>query len=51
MSTTEALAQPATVFDEGQMQLSRVYSQAILSAAHKSNVVAQVVSELEGITS
>jgi F-type H+-transporting ATPase subunit delta len=33
------------------MQLSRVYSQAILSAAHKSNVVAQVVSELEGITS
>ena len=51
MSTTEALAQPATVFDEGQMQLSRVYSQAILSAVHKSNVVAQVVSELEGITS
>jgi F-type H+-transporting ATPase subunit delta len=49
MSITEASAQPATVFDEGQLQLSRVYSQAILSAAQKSDVVAQVVSELEGI--
>ncbi len=50
MSSSEAPAQVATVFDESQIQLSRVYSEAILSAARKIDVVAQVVSELEGVS-
>lgn len=51
MSATQANAQPATVFDEDQVQLARVYSEALLSAAQKAGVLEQVVGEVEGIDS
>lgn len=44
-----AVAQAATVFDENQVQLARVYSEALLNAASKSNSVSEVVEDLAGV--
>jgi len=48
MSSTDTAAQPATVFDENQVQLARVYSDALLAAAQKGGVLEQVVSDIAG---
>jgi len=49
MSVSTESAQVPTVFDETQVQLSRVYSEAILNAAQAKGVLAQVVEEVQGI--
>ena len=45
MTTTDTAAQPATVFDETQVQLSRVYSDALLAAAQKGGALEEVVTD------
>lgn len=49
MADTTASAQVQTVFDESQVQLSRVYSEAVLNAAQAKGVLAEVVEEVQGI--
>lgn len=49
MSSNDTAAQSATVFDETQVQLSRVYSDALLSAAQKNGALEQVVSDIVGV--
>ncbi|MFM7318358.1 MAG: ATP synthase F1 subunit delta [bacterium] len=49
MAETTASAQVQTVFDESQVQLSRVYSEAVLNAAQAKGVLAEVVEEVQGI--
>ena len=49
MTTTDTAAQPATVFDETQVQLSRVYSDALLAAAQKGGALEEVVTDIAGV--
>jgi F-type H+-transporting ATPase subunit delta len=44
-----AAGQVATVFDESHVQLSRVYSEALLAAASKAGAVQEVVDDLLGV--
>lgn len=49
MTDPATSAQVQTVFDESQVQLSRVYSEAVLNAAQSNGVLAEVVDEIQGI--
>jgi F-type H+-transporting ATPase subunit delta len=49
MADNAAVQAPPTVFDESIVELSRVYSEAILAAATKAGAVREIVEDLGGV--
>lgn len=50
MSNTESVTQSPTVFDESQIQVARVYSDALIQVAVKKGQLVDAVDEVAGIS-
>ncbi|MFM1802582.1 MAG: synthase subunit delta, partial [Planctomycetota bacterium] len=50
MSNTESVTQSPTVFDENQIQVARVYSDALIQVALKKGQLENAVDEVDGIS-